>query len=333
MSPAGQAACLGGSLAPFVTEAQASEITTALWNTREHANVTKNRQLYAGVDTGSELLGAQYALDSLICHCSKFYWTKGPRLLRSSTIFLPAQQHYPLFFMAEVLAAPAGASPPASGATAYIIITRHDPAEPWKIAMTVFDDGYAAPNQAIPPPAIGQNGYELMPVSPSASAARTWPRLLAAYYTHLKVYGTPPANSPFLAGPLTTGTGLTDRRQGYTSSDGVHAHYAFAVGTPGEPWVLDWGNAITACADVLEYVTQSWVRPNAVFEQFVGTEGNWGADLNTGSYSKIVTTWEWPVCISKFPTGLSVGGLTSGGFPIHTGGVPATPRPGTTRVA
>ena len=249
------------------------------------------------------------------------------------TVFLPQQQHYPLFFMAELLAEPAGtATPAAGGATTYIIVTRSDPSQPWRIAMNLFDSGYDKPNPAIPPPQVDGAGYELMPASPSVSDASSWPALLAAYYTHLKDYGISSADTRFLPGPLTTGTNLTQRRQGYTNSYGVHASYRFAIGGPGEPWVLGPGQH-----------RHRLRRPARVCDRNVGEAAHrlradrrrpreLGRRSRHWPLPTIVTTWEWPICISDYPNGLNVGGPSSGGYPIHTGGVPASPGPGTTRV-
>ena len=55
-SPAGPAACLGSSDAPFVSSGEARDVASALWNAQERANVTKNAALYDQLDTGSELL-------------------------------------------------------------------------------------------------------------------------------------------------------------------------------------------------------------------------------------------------------------------------------------
>ena len=195
--------------------------------------------------------------------------------------------------------------------------------------MILFDDGYDKPSPALEQPLHDSSGYEVAPSSVSAGQAEKWPKLLAAYYTSLKVTGAPPVGTRFLPGSYTTGTDLTERRQGYTNSSGVIAHYRFTVGAP--PWVFSLYGA-TTCAPILEYVTQKWTKPHTVFEQVDGQSPNWGPDLNTGYYSTIVVTYEWTVCITSEANGLDVWGPTGGGEPIHTGGIPATPAPGTTRV-
>ena len=175
----------------------------ALWNAQERAHVTKNEGLYRSIDTGTLLLEQLYALDSLRCGCSPFYWTKGERTIRRVELFLPRQTHFPLF--------------------------------------------------------------------------------------------------RFTAAPL------------------------------GGPWMF-FDGAAEACADINEYETTTWVKPRFVFQQIDGIKANWGPDLDTGFYSTLVTTWEWPVCITTQPGGLAVWGPSTGGYPIHDGGIPVTPGPGTTRV-
>lgn len=328
VSPAGQAACALLPAAPFVTPEQARGAAVALWNVQERANQSRKVALFNGIDAGSALLEAHYTLASLACGCFKFYWTKGPRAVKNVTIYLPRQKAYPLYFLAEILAAPAGTGVPATGATADLILTRASPAHPWKIEMTLFDTGYDAPTRAVAPPVQDAAGYDTDAQSPPASTARKWPAMLAAYYNHLKNYGAPPATSRFLPGPLTTRTGLTNRRQGAVIGPTVN-HYRFVVaGSRGAPWLLNLGGQTTACADILETETQTLAKPGTVFVQ-LRPHPSWGPDLPNGFYSKIITTWNWPTCISQQTNGLAVGGTTSGGHPVQTRGIRAHPAPGT----
>lgn len=327
--------CLGSAAAPFVTEAQASQVMTALWNGQERAHVGKNTTLYDELDAGSVDLEEHYALDDLICGCSSFYWTKGKRILRHVAVYLPRQTSYPLSFFAEVLATAPGAAVPPTGATADFVVTRDSPSDPWKLTMQSFDGGYGPPVTELPAPEL-IDGYD-SPTSQPESVPRAWPAQLAAYYNGLKRTGVQPTTTPFLPGPLTTGTDLTTRTQGYTTTDGVVGHYRFAVTGDGAPWVFTIGGMTASCADISEYVTSTLANPHTVFDQIDGTKGNWGPDLDTGFYSKIVTTWDWPVCVINgtdpaHPDGLYVFGPSSGGYPIHDGGVPAKPGPGTTRI-
>ena len=156
--------------------------------------------------------------------------------------------------------------------------------------------------------------------------------MLAAYYTHLKDYGVPPASSPFMSGPVTTGTDLTKRRQDYTTA-GFVQHYAFSVGGPDEPWVLMIGPYVASCADVLETDTLTPVKPHMVFVQHDGPGEAWGPDLNTGYYTKVITTFERPVCIVQQGNMLAAVGPSNGrGYPIYDVGIPAQFPPGTTEI-
>ncbi len=305
----------------------------ALWNTQERAHLTRDVNVDDQIDTGTELLEAHYALDSAVCGCSTWYWTQGARPIQQVMLYLPRQAGYPLFFMAEVLADPTGHSEPAGDVTAVLFVTRSAQSEPWRIAMQVFDNGYSPPTTATAAPSLDQNGYDIAVSAASTHAAMSWPSLLAAYYTHLKDDGRPPAGSPFLPGPLTTGTDLTIRRQGFEFA-GIRYHYAFAAAVLGGPWVFNIGQSVESCADIEEYETSTWVKPHTVFEQVDNAKPNWGPDLDSGFYSQIDTTWERAVCITPSPTGgLNVWGADSAsGYPIHDGGIPATAGPGTTRV-
>jgi hypothetical protein len=331
-SPAGAAACAGSASAPFVTPSQAKAAMAALWNAREKADATKNVKVLDGVDTGSMLLEGHYALDSVICGCSKWYWTKGVRHMQDVAVFMPRQTHYPLFFFARVLASSGNATLRAGDATAYMIVTRAAPGSPWKLAMQLFDQGYDPPVGGISPIALDTAGYDESPLDSDLRAATKWPAMLATYYRHIKVDGAPPAHSVFLAGPMTTRTDLANNLDGSVSGGIIH-HYTFVASPLGGPWVFQGEGALMACADINEYATITWARPHTVFQQIDGTKGNWGADLNSGFYSKILTTWERAVCILKTPTGLYVWGTNdASGYPIHTGGVPAPAGPGTTRI-
>lgn len=330
-SPAGPAACLGSSSAPLVSPDQARQAALALWDAQERGHVTRNAALLDQIDTGTELLEANYALDSLKCGCSQFYWTKGKRSASNITVYVPRQSHYPLYFMAKVLAAPKGQVAPAGEATAQVIVTRSAPDQPWKLASEVFDTGYDTQDTGDPDPTVDSQGYE-QPVPPELTReARGWPSELAAYYLHLKDFGAPPTTSRFLPGVATTGTDLTLNRQGAESGGVIH-HYRFVASALGGPWVFGVYQ-VEVCADINEYDTMVWATPHTVFQQIDGTRPNWGADLDTGFYSKIVTTWQREVCI--VPSGgklEAVGTDSPSGYPIHTGGVPATPGPGWTRV-
>jgi hypothetical protein len=331
-SPAGSTACLGLASAPFVTPGQARQVMTGLWNARERANSVRDVAVLDGIDTGTVQLEDHFALDSLLCHCSTWYWTKGPRRIENVTVFLPRQSRYPVFFMAEVLAAPTGRTEPAGNVTAVMFVTRASAAQPWRIASQLFDDAYAPSTLALPPPMVDQNGYDLPAPAAEANAALTWPALLAAYYLHLKDYGVPAAQSRFAPGTLTTGTDLAANRQGSVSG-GVVKHFSFAAAPLGGPWVFEENGAIEVCADINEYETFTWARPHTVFEQIDGIKPNWGPDLNSGLYSSIVTTWERPVCITPGQGGLYAWGADrTSGYPIHDGGVPTRAAPGTTRV-
>jgi hypothetical protein len=320
--------------APFVTPTQASAAVVALWNAREAANLRRDAAALGQLETGTDLLESQYALDGLVCKCWAWYWNRAPRTIRDLTIYYPRQTHYPLYLLAQVSAALPGASVPPTAATAELIVTRASPSEPWRIATQIADNAYS-PSVAgtdLPTPLSDSGGYD-SPVSPSAvAAARRWPAMLAAYYTQLKDAGSPPVWSLFLPGADTTGTDLTKRRQGYTSG-GMVSHYAFSVGQPDEPWVLMIGPYVASCADVLETNTQALVKPHTVFVQRDGPGQAWGPDLNTGYYSKVITTFEWPVCILQLHSTLIVIGPTDGrAYPIHDGGIPAQFAPGVTEI-
>ena len=330
-SPAGSAACLGTTTAPYVSPSQAKQVMAALWNAEERANVTRNAAIYRGVNTGSSLLLEEWNLDLLRYHGAKFYWQSGRRTIDKITVYLPRQTGYPLYFMAEVLATLPGMTVSPAYTTAELFVTKSSPAEPWRISTQVFDNGYGY-SPAASPPVVDRQGYDLLPNTP-VSVARTWPSLVAAYYTHLKAFGVPPPHSRLLPGPLTTGTPLANIRQGHVDSRGVVYHYSFVVEGTGAPWVISiGGGGPTSCADIFENLTMTIARPHTVFDQ-VANVPDWGPDLAPGYYSHVVRTFEWPICVTAVPNGLLVTGTTSLAYEIHDGGVPAALGPGTTRIA
>jgi hypothetical protein len=321
VSPAGPAVCVASAGAPFVTPAQAEAAMTALWNAQELAYVKRDAAELNELDTGTRLLEDHYALDSLVCKCSTWYWTKGPRTLQNLTLYYPRQSRYPLYFLAQIAAAAPGQSVAATAATAEFFVTRSSPSTPWKIATQLWDTGYATGGQGLPAPALDTDGFDTPPPPAVAAAAATWPRQLAAFYTTLKDTGRPPA-TPFAPGPLTTGTDLAARPQGW-KKDGAVSHYAFAAGN--DPWLVeDTNGTVYSCADVLENEVIRPAKANTVLVQKDGPGDAWGPDLDTGYYAKVITTFEWPVCIYQDPSGaLAVVGPLSGSYPIHDGGVPA----------
>jgi hypothetical protein len=332
VSLAGEAACAGSPEAPFVTPDEAKAAMTALWNERERANDRRDMTGIDGVTTGSALLAEHYSLAAQVCGCSTWLWTKGPRTIRGLTVFLPRETNYPLYFLAQVLAVRAGVATPAQGnSTALVLVTREAADQPWRIAMQLWDTGYEAPGTGLPSPDTDVEGYDTLPAGAPAGAAK-WPEMLAAYYRRLKQPGPPPTTAYFMPGPLTTGTDLALRQQGYNSG-GAISHYAFTVANR-QPWLIGAGGTELACADVLETATQTPARPNTVFVQHDGPGQAWGADLDSGYYSKVIATFEWPVCIAKLAGDkLDVIGPTNGSVPIHNGGVPAKLSPGMTGLA
>jgi hypothetical protein len=332
-SPAGPAACATSPTAPLVTPAQASAAMTAIWKAEEIAYVTRDATALAGLETGSRLLEERYALAGLVCKCWTWYWTKSPRPISSLSVYVPRQDHYPLYFLAQVSTPASGLPAGAPAAAAALMVTRAAPSQPWKIAMQLWDTGYdRMGGVGFNAPATDTDGYDEALPTDAVAGAKTWPSLLAAYYSQIKTLGIPPGNTPFEPGPLTTQTDLGMRRQG-NSDGGFVKRYSFHVGGEGAPWLLDLGGSVASCADVLETETLRPVKPHTVFVQHDGPGQAWGPDLDTGYYTKIVTTFDWPVCITPDAQDagrLDVVGPTTGSYPIHDSGVPAKLGPGTT---
>jgi hypothetical protein len=199
--------------------------------------------------------------------------------------------------------------------------------------MQLWDTGYNAAANTGFTGQLDPDGYNTPVPNSAAADARAWPAQLAAYYTQIKTGSQPTSGSNFLPGPLTTATDLAARQQGYTEN-GVVNHYSFSIGGSGAPWLfVDEGGRVTSCADVLETVTETPANRKTVFVQKDGPGQAWGPDLNTGYYSKVIRTIDWPVCIGQDESGLGVLGPASGSYPIHTGGVPAKLKPGLTAIA
>lgn len=329
-SPAGPDACDGSPAAPFVTPAQAKAAITALWNTEETAFLRRDRAVLDSISTGSRLLAQNFALDSLVCKCWTWPWTRGARRIESVSIAYPRRDHFPLYFLAQITASVPGQAAPADAA---LIVTRSSLGEPWKISMLLWDSVYtpAAGGTAFPTAPVDADGFDLP--APEPAVESTWPSLLAGYFRQIKKTGAPPAASRFLPGPATTGTDLGQRTQGYTGKDGVVSHYAFSVGGEGAPWLFVLGGGhVESCADILETNTMTLKRKHYVFVQKDGPGASWGPDLDTGYYSKIVATFDRPACVEQVQNGLDVVGPIPPVYPVHDGGVPAKLTTGATIV-
>lgn len=329
-SPAGPAACAASPTAPFVTPAQAQAAMTALWNTEETGFLRRDRAVLDGISTGSRLLAQNFALDSLVCKCWTWPWTRGARKIESVSIAYPRRDRFPLYFLAQITVSVPGQAAPADTA---LIVTRSSLAEPWKIAMLLWDTVYrsSAGGTAFPAAPVDADGFDLP--APEPAAESTWPSLLASYFRYIKKTGAPPATSQFVPGPATTGTDLGKRTQGYTDKNGVVSRYAFSLGGDGAPWLFVLGGGhVESCADILETITMTLKKKHYVFVQKDGPGEAWGPDLDTGYYSKIVTTFERPVCVERVQGGLNVVSPDPPYYPVHDGGVPAKPAPGTTVV-
>ncbi len=268
---------------------------------------------------GTQLLADRFAIADAACQCSgeRYYWTK-PRPLNTVTIYLPQQTSYPLFFMAQILSGPQSAN---GAATAALIITRSGPDEPWRIASKMFESGYFPSAVPFPPPVPDPGGYDSAPQNPTAEVAASWPAMLVRYYSYFKDHGAPPADSQFLPGDLTSGSGLDRIRQG-TTRRGVRYHYQFVVA--GGPWIMNSSVGTLACADIYELVTQTPAKPGKYFVQPRNRRGQ-GAEIAPGLYKRIVTTYEWGTCIHPELDHLSVGGTTNA-FPVRQTGARVHPR-------
>jgi hypothetical protein len=306
-SPAGPDACTTPRSAPLVSPGSATVAVRALWAAREKANIAKNIGALNGLDTGSLLLQDHFMLASAAAGESTWYWTQGPRTLQHVTVYVPRQQRYPLFFAAQILAATSPVSQTDGAVTAYMIVTRSSATQPWRIALQVFDGGYAPPAHTVQQPNADGNGFDAAVPASFAAKAKKWPTLLAAYYQHIKQHGAPPAGSPFEPCAETTGTDLANRRDGAVEN-GVAYHYRFLASSLGGPWVFNDTGHVEVCADIDELQVMTQTNPNLVFNQ-VGANGpTWGAGLAPGQYTSLTRVWERAVCIAQHGNKLAAWG-------------------------
>jgi hypothetical protein len=295
-SPAGEAACI----ATGAPRAQAIAVATALWNARERALDANDVALLRGIESGSALLGDTYGAKVFGGGYATTYWTRGARTVRSVQVWVPPVKGYPRYFMAGINAAPTGSPGNSTGLTALLVFTRASSAQPWRITSRIYDGGYeGGPGAIFGAPAFGSGGYDAPPSNPVASVARRWTSILVTFYTHLKDSGALPVHTPFAAAPLTTGTDLTERLQGYTAN-GTVAHYGFAIGDG--PWVMNSGGRPIVCADIHEDVREEPLIPGSVFYQ-PSDRSVWDPSVPPGYYSSMVTTYDWPACILPLASG------------------------------
>jgi hypothetical protein len=323
-----------GHGAPLVTPAQAQQVIGRLWNAREHALDTRDLAAFNRIETGSARRTDVQAAEEVACGCGHFYWTQGPRRFRRALIYLPRQYRYPLYFGAAVLAdqphAPATNWAKTYAMTAWLIVTRRAPTQPWRISVQMFDNGYNDPTYGFPAPGIGldRQGYDNLGRSaPPVGATRTWFPKLIAYYNQIKKTGQQPWDSPFAPGPLTSQSGLEQPVNG-DRGDGTTATYIFKPGRYGGPWVFNASGQTSVCGDIVEDVTATSLLPERLFVQRRNRH-EWGPDLPPGLYRSLTTIYEWPICISQDISGgvqaasgpkLDVGGNLGGGYPIFTYG-------------
>jgi len=307
------------STAALVTPAQAQAVIATLWQAREHALDTRDVATFDRIDTGSALLTDTEAARQVACGCKKFYWTKGPRTLRSAAIFLSLQTTYPVDFAAEVLAArPSQPTPAGQRWTAMLLLTKQAADQPWRIAVEIFDVGYSTPIAGFPSPQVAANGYQLPSAMPLQVPTTDWFPKLAAYFNGIKETGRQPADTVFAPGPLTSRNGLQARPNGFTSH-GLKSTYTFKSSSFGGPWLINSGGLPTMCGDVVESVV---TRPASTAKLLYqpSTRRNWGPDVAPGYYFSLTTLWEWSVCIYPDGSNLAVGGNSAGGYPVHTTG-------------
>lgn len=311
-SPAGAAACAGIARAPFLTPAQARRAVAALWTVREHALRGADDALLSRIETGSMGRIDRYRAAEERC-CFPKYWTQAPRPFLRATIFLPRQTAYPLAFAAEVVASRAKTTTP--GETAMFVLTRAGPSKPWRFAVRLYDVGYAAPAVPYDAPTLDAQGYLTPPRRPADAPTRRWFPMLVSYFEGLKRTGAQPASSPFLPGHVTSLSGLEQRPNGY-SNNGVTAHYRFAAGGFGGPWLFNAGGAAMLCGDLVESVLQTPTQPYHRLRQS-RDRTNWGPTVAPGLYASITSKYDWAVCIVQRSNGLSVAGAyPASGFAV-----------------
>lgn len=326
-SAAGRDACLGLRSAPFVSPAQADRVILALWNARENARVDRDTPLLLRLDAGSAALTDVAIITSVRCGCGPFYSTPGRREFGHAVIYLPRQDHYPLFFAADVTEVlPTSSSSSASVVQTVMIVTRASGRQPWRIAFQFYGANHNATSE-YGPPTLDRDGYDVTPPRPSNTAIRGWFAGYVEYLNELKQTGKQPSSTRFAPGPLTSGNHLEAHPNGYTYNGITYTH-TFKEGPFGGPWVFSAGGTPIICGDIAEYSLARPSQRGQVLVYPVPARGrvDWDWELPPGSYTSSTALYEWPACILPEPDGkLGVDGPSTGGYPIQDTGARAQP--------
>jgi hypothetical protein len=207
----------------------------------------------------------------------KSYDLPTPDSVRYGSSLGPPQDHYPVYFVAEVR----WMSPAGQSTVDLVVITRADAASTWKLSLEAafnWDD----PILFLDAPATGAFHGGL---PNTAAEAQSLPSAMADYWQSWADRAQPPERSPFTtAGPLLSqGEKIVDARRGFAAR-GITRTVHYEAGPNVYSFAM-YGDTTLVCGSV-HWHSETTPGPGGVLEQSQD-ESTWGSPLPPGRYSSI----------------------------------------------
>lgn len=328
----------------MVSPSEARITATAMWNAWQSALYANDTRALTQLAVAGPLLnGTIYNCAFPSGHCLA---SPHRPQLGQLEVAVPKQRSYPLYFMSAALTTNTIQNSDGLNQVEpwmeLQIVTKASRTAPWQLS---FDTGYDAISGAEPPfpqfdfgvgpygPSHSDRAYNGTPLiqnvvtkgigkAPTVVPANNYLPLLAKYWQNYRDLGRAPANSVFLKGGDSSGEGmiLAETREG-SVYNGNRNTYKFAFDPHAGTWRFTVGGGYPmVCGSVLDAAT---VTPLGGLLNQNSDEVNYGIPLRPGSYLRITTSAEHPVCVSYALAGTrnSLGGLTVAGNDTYTSAV------------
>lgn len=310
-----------GSGAPLlVTSTQATQVATTMWQQWEAALVSDDTQaLTQLISPGPTLQGTINACADPNGQCVA---ETQPRPINSLSTVVPVQDHYPLYFLAQIQTTNFATG--LNGLAAWEpwvelqILTKKSPTSSW---MLSFDTGYDAPGGGTPTllpfnlvsastlPGGSPGLINVAPVGVPPHPPGQYLSLLGAYWQSFADVGHAPRPSAFIDDGYTSGVGQNFARFPQGTLYAGHREDTSFGASKGQSWAFTAnGGYPLICGSVTETTTYTATSAGPMYQN--ADESNYGVPLPPGDYSRITAESAHSTCIFVDSGSLdAVGGL------------------------
>jgi hypothetical protein len=310
---------LGSRSGILLTWSQSMDVAKAMWPLWETALVDSDtRALTQLISPGPVLDGT---LDTCADPDGKCVEESKPRPIESLTTIVPVQNHYPIYFLAEVRT-----TADATGLNGLDtwepwielqILTKASASSSWKIS---FDSGLDGPDGAsptllpfdlvsastLPQPTPGD--INVRPNRTPPQPADQYLSLLGSYWQSFVDVGHAPDQSVFVTDGYTSGVGqqLAQFPQGSTYV-GHAQQFEFSSSSKDQSWVFSASGGYPLVCGTIDETESDTTSPSSPMFQN-SDESNYGTPLAPGYYSQITNKVAHDTCVLVVAGGLDAVG-------------------------